>query len=107
MSGKADSRITQPLTLPLRWQLARELGLTEEQFLNTPIGQAVSPEQIEAGRMILDASRDRLMDAMKNAKDDPSKTDAALEALAKHQMIKQVFEQRVAKGSGSKPSGRK
>jgi hypothetical protein len=100
LGGKSDPYFTQRLTAPLRRQLASELGLTEDQLLNTPVSHAVSPEQIEAVRMVLEASRDKLSDAMQAAAKDSSMQQGAFDALAKHQMIKEVFEGQVKRQAG-------
>jgi hypothetical protein len=87
LASRTDSRLTQPLTAPLRIQLASELGLTEDEFLNTPIGEAPSPERLQAAQSLLEQSRNRVLSNARDADADPTLVDNFTYALAKHQEI--------------------
>jgi len=96
----SDPRVTQPLTAPLRQQLASEMGMTEDELLNTPIGQAQSAEQIEAARTLLDNSRRDVVNAAQAARVNPKSLDDFMYTLAKHNEINNVFRGQVAREAG-------
>ncbi|HXO04865.1 MAG TPA: hypothetical protein VN884_04450 [Candidatus Sulfotelmatobacter sp.] len=100
LTSNSDPRITQPLTAPLRTQLASEMGLTEAQLLSTPIGQAQNAETIEAARTILENSRQDVVNAAQAARVNPKSLDDFMYTLAKHNEINNVFRGQVAREAG-------
>lgn len=100
LSRNTDPRITAALSVPLRQALARELGLTDEQLFNTPIGRAENAETVEAARQLLSNSRTSVLASAQAARTDPAKLDDFLTTLARHNEISGVVRGQVAREAG-------
>lgn len=100
LARNTDPRITEALSVPLRQALARELGLTEDELLSTPIGQAQNAETVEAARQLLSNSRTNVLQAAQDARSDPAKLDDFLTTLARHNEISGVVRGQVAREAG-------
>ena len=101
LQRNSDPRMQEPLKFPEQQRLAQNLGMTPEQLLSTPSGQAFSAEQVVASNAMLEASRTNVMNmALLAATGDEAYSQQFLTALAKHQEIQGVVTGRVAAEAG-------
>ncbi|MGH9716785.1 MAG: hypothetical protein ACRD4R_08660 [Candidatus Acidiferrales bacterium] len=103
LARNTDPRILESLSIPLRQQLARELGMTEDELLQTSIGQAANAETVQAARDLLANSRANVLAAAQESRgnpDDSGKLDDFLTALARHNEISSVVRGQVAREAG-------
>ena len=101
LRNNPDPRMQQPLTFPEQQRLAQNLGMTPEQLLSTPSGQAFSAEQVVAANAMLEASRTGVMNlARLAATGDEAYGQQFLSALARHQEIQDVVTGHVAAEAG-------
>ena len=100
LARNTDPRISEKLSAPLRRALANELGLSENELLSTPIGQAHNAETVEAARQLLANSRENVLADAKAVREDPSRLDDFITSLARHNEISGTVRGQVAREAG-------